>query len=138
MRAVLDPNVIISAVLSPSGSPAKVMRAWLDGAYELIVSPLLLEELERALGYPKLRARVTDAETQELLELLRRGGDVRDDPSGPPPVRSPDPGDDYLIALAAATQALIVSGDRHLLGLSESLPVYAPAAFLTLIEGDRS
>lgn len=137
MRAVLDPNVIISAVLSPSGSPAKVMRAWLDGAYELIVSPLLLEELERALGYPKLRARVTDAETQELLELLRRGGDVCDDPSGPPPVRSPDPGDDYLIARAAATQALIVSGDRHLLGLSE-VPVYAPAAFLTLIEGDRS
>ena len=137
MRAVLDPNVIISAVLSPSGSPAKIMRAWLDGAYELIVSPPLLEELERALGYPKLRARVTDAETQELLELLRRGGDVCDDPSGPPPVRSPDPGDDYLIALAAATQALIVSGDRHLLGLSE-VPVYAPAAFLTLIEGDRS
>jgi len=137
VRAVLDPNVIISAVLSPSGSPAKVMRAWLDGAYELIVSPLLLEELERALGYPKLRARVTDAETQELLELLRRGADVRDDPTGPPPVRSPDPGDDYLIALAAASHALIVSGDRHLLGLSEAVPVYAPAAFLTLIEGDR-
>ncbi len=114
------------------------MRAWLDGAYELIVSPLLLEELERALGYPKLRARVTDAETQELLELLRRGGDVRDDPTGPPPVRSPDPGDDYLIALAAAVQALIVSGDRHLLGLSESVPVYAPAEFLTLLEGGRS
>lgn len=138
MRAVLDPNVIISAVLSPSGSPAKVMRAWLDGAYELIVSPLLLEELERALGYPKLRARVGDVESQELLELLRRGGDVRDDPSGPPPVRSPDPADDYLLALAAATQAIIVSGDRHRLGLSEAAPAYAPAAFLTLIKGDRS
>jgi len=135
VRAVLDPNVIIAALLSPGGSPAKVMRAWLDGAYELIVSALLLEELERALGYPKLRARITDAETQELLELLRPGADVGDDPSGPPPVRSPDPGDDYLIALAVATQSLIVSGDRHLLGLSE--PVYAPAAFLSLLEGER-
>lgn len=94
------------------------MRAWLDGAYELILSALLLEELERALGYPKLRARIADAENQELLELLRRGADVGDDQSGPPPVRSPDPGDDYLIALAVATQALIVSGDRHLLRLT--------------------
>lgn len=113
------------------------MRAWLDGAYELIVSALLLEELERGLGYPKLRARITDAENQELLELLRRGADVGDDPSGPPPVRSPDSGDDYLIALAVATQALIVSGDRHLLRLSEAGPVYAPAAFLSLLEGER-
>jgi len=71
--------------------------------------------------------------------LLRRGGDVRDDPTGPPPpVLSPDPGGDYLTALAAATQAVIVSGDRHLLGLSDKVPVYAPAAFLSLIEGDRS
>jgi len=137
VRAVLDPNVIISAVLSPSGSPAKVVRAWLGGGYELVVSPLLLEELARALGCPKLRARVTDAEAQELLDLLRGGGDVRDDPTGPPPIRSPDPGDDYLIALAAAAQALIVSGDRHLLGLNESMPVYTPTEFLALIEGVR-
>ncbi|MCA1705276.1 MAG: PIN domain-containing protein, partial [Actinobacteria bacterium] len=52
MRAVLDPNVIISAVLSPGGAPARVMTAWLEGRYELVVSPLLLEELERALSYP--------------------------------------------------------------------------------------
>jgi len=131
VRAVLDPNVIISALLSPSGSPAGVVRAWLDGGYELVVSPLLLGELERALGYPKLRARVTKAETLEVIELLRRGGDLCDDPTGPPPVRPPDPGDEYLVALAAANQALIVSGDRHLLGLSDSMPVYMPAAFLS-------
>ena len=113
------------------------MRAWLDGAYELIVSPLLLEELERALGYPKLRERVTEAETQEVIELLRRGADLRDDPTRPPPVRSPDPGDDYLVALAAANQALIVSGDGHLLGLSDDMPAYAPAVFLALIEGSH-
>lgn len=138
MRAVLDPNVIISAVLSPSGAPAAVVQAWLEGHYELVVSPLLLEELERALGYPKLADRVTKAETRELLELLERGGDLHDDPPGPAPVRSPDPADDYLIALAAATEAVIVSGDRHLLGMSGDLPVYATRAFLLLIEkGER-
>ena len=138
MRAVLDPNVIISALLSPTGSPAKVLRVWLDGAYDLVVSPSLLEELERALAYPKIRERVTPAEAQELLDLLDDQGDLREDPTDEPPVRSPDPGDDYLIALAAASQAIIVSGDRHLLDLDDDVPVYSPAAFLAVIEpGDR-
>ena len=137
MRAVVDPNIIISALLSPSGTPARVVAAWLEGDYELVVSPLLLDELGRALGYPKLRERVTEAETQEVLALLRREADVRDDPAGPAPVPSPDPGDDYLITLAEATQSVIVSGDRHLLGLSDLLPVYTAANFLFLIEEGR-
>ncbi len=137
MRAVLDPNVIISALLSPTGSPARVVKGWLEGGYELVVSPLLLGELERALAYPKLRARVMEAEAREVIELLHRGADLCEDPTGPPPVRSPDPGDDYLVALAAANQALVVSGDRHLLGLSDDMPVYTPAEFLSLIEGSH-
>lgn len=134
MRAVLDPNVVISALLSPGGSPAKVLRSWLDGAYELVVSELLLAELERALAYPKLRKRIDPAEAAELVELLGREAEVVEDPGDPPEVRSPDPGDDYLIALAAAAHAAIVSGDGHLLGLAERLPVYSPGAFLALLE----
>lgn len=134
MRAVLDPNVIISALLAAGGSPAKVLRAWLDGAYDLVASGRLLAELERALSYPKLRKRITRTEATELVDLLRRDAQMLDDPKGPPLVRSPDPGDDYLIALAAAARAVIVSGDGHLLSLAEHLPVYSPAAFLTLLE----
>ena len=47
-------------------------------------------------------------------------------------MRSPDPGDDYLIALGAVVQAAIVSADGHLLGLTDDLPVYSPAEFLAL------
>jgi len=137
VRAVLDPNVVISALLSPTGSPARVVQAWLEGGYELVVSPLLLDELERALAYPKLRARVTEAEAREVIELLRREADLCEDSTGPPPVRSPDLGDDYLVGVAAANQALVVSGDRHLLGLGEDIPVYTPAEFLSLIEGSH-
>jgi len=50
-----------------------VLRAWLDGAFELVVSSQLLSELERALTYPKLRGRVEPSEGGELVELLRRG-----------------------------------------------------------------
>lgn len=138
MRAVIDANVIISGLLSPAGTPARVLIAWLEGGYDLVVSSLLLGELERALAYPKLRKRITEEEVQELLELLRREADVRPDPTGPPPVRSSDPGDDYLISLAAETQSVIVSGDRHLLDLRDDVPVYTPADFMSLIEESHS
>lgn len=134
MRAVLDPNVLISALLAPGGAPARVLRAWLQGEYELIVSPLLLAELERALAYPKLRARIAPGEAIELLELLKRQGELVKDPP-PIEVRSSDPGDDYLLALAASTRALLVSGDGHLLALAQRVPVSTPAAFLAQLSG---
>ena len=46
-----------------------------------------------------------------------------------PPVRSPDPADDYLIAVAAGAHAVLVSGDRHLLDLAGKAPIFAPADF---------
>ncbi len=96
---------------------------------------MLLAELERALSYPKLRKRIAGAEAQELLDWLRRSAMVVDDPSHEPPIRSPDPGDDYLLGLAAAQRAPLVSGDQHLLSLrAESSPIHSPADFLALIE----
>jgi putative PIN family toxin of toxin-antitoxin system len=134
VRAVLDPNVLISALLTPRGSPAKVLRAWLAGAFELMVSALLLTELERALAYPKLRKYIEPLEAAELVALLHREAQVVDDSATAPAVRSSDPGDDYLIALAAAAHAAIVSGDKHLLTLADAIPVYSPAQFLALLD----
>ncbi len=105
MRAILDTNVIISALLSREGTPAAVLREWLQGAFDLIVSPTLLSELDRALSYPK-----------------------------EPPVRSADPADDYLIALAAANDAILVSGDNHLLRLADRIPVLSPRDFVASLE----
>ena len=131
MRAVVDPNVLISALLSRDGAPARLLRAWLSGAFELIVSPMLLNELRRALGYPKLRKRIAKSEADGFLALLQHSAIVVEDASTPPPVRSSDPGDDYLLALAASQQAALVSGDRHLLSLRDGdLPIYSPAQFL--------
>lgn len=137
MRAVLDVNVLVAAILSPTGSSATVLRRWLEGAYDLVVSPKLLEELERTLGYRKIRERVTSEDAGELIELLRRNAEVRNDPTNEPPVRSDDPDDDYLISLAVDARAVLVSGDRHLLDLSDEFPIYALARFIALMDSDR-
>lgn len=91
---------------------------------------MLIEELRRALAYPKLRRRIPAEDAIAAETWLAAAATHADDPTGDPPVRSDDPGDDYLIALAAAHHAALVSGDRHLLALSGSIPVYSAREFL--------
>ena len=127
---MLDPNVIISGLLSPAGNAAQLLEAWGHGEFELIASNELLEELDRALRYPKLRRHISEEDARRVLRWLKESATVIDDPADPPPVRSVDPGDDYLIALAADREAILVSGDRDILDLAAQIPVLEPGRFL--------
>jgi putative PIN family toxin of toxin-antitoxin system len=131
VRAVVDINVLISGVLSTTGSPAEILRASRDGQFELIVSELLLAQLKRTLVYPKLRKRVPSENAAPFVNWIRDHGTVAEDPADPPPVSSRDPDDDYLLALAIDRRAYLVTGDQHLLVLSDDLPILTPAQFAT-------
>lgn len=135
MRAALDANVLVSALLSRAGAPAQLIEAWLGGRFDLVVCGALLEEVERTLASPKLRGRVDAEDAAGFLAMLRALGDVVPDPAERPPVSSRDPGDDYLIALAARERIPLVSGDAHLLELAPEVPVFAPRDFQRLLEG---
>jgi uncharacterized protein len=134
VRAVLDPNILIAALLSPSGAPAQLISGWFRGEFELVVSETLLGELERALAYPKLRRRVSPDEATAFAALLRHKATLAADPPNPAR-RSADPGDDYLLALAEAERALLVTGDQHLLTLADQLPIQTARAFLATLVG---
>jgi uncharacterized protein len=129
VRAVLDPNVLVSALISPTGAPSRLVTRWLAGDFELVVSDELLAELARALAYPKLRQRVTSEEAERYVELLDRAATHVIDPENAAR-RASDPGDDYLIGLAERASAVLVSGDAHVLALAPSLPIRTPADFL--------
>ena len=135
MRAVLDPNVVISGALSSRGAPADVLRAVAAGEFELIVSQSLLDELERALAYPKLRRHISEAYAADLVRWVAGSATVVVDPDTDRPAHSLDPDDDYLIGLASAHRAALVSGDKHLLALEREIPVFSPRAFLALLAG---
>jgi len=128
VRAVLDINVLISGLLAPDGASARLIQRWLEGDFELVVSERLLAELKRALTYPKLRARISEAASDQFIGLVRATATMRPDPPNPPQ-QSRDPGDDYLIALAESSASILVSGDQDILALSESRPILAPADF---------
>jgi uncharacterized protein len=129
-RAVLDPGVLVSALITPTGTPAKLLLAARQGTFDLIASPLLLEELTAVLKRDKFRRYVALEVVTTYLELVGRDADLVPDPEGPPPIRCAEPDDDYLIALAHSQNAALVSGDRDLLELSGKIPVFAPNEFL--------
>jgi putative PIN family toxin of toxin-antitoxin system len=134
VRAVLDANVLVSALISRTGAPARLVELWLAGEFELVVCDSLLAEVERALAYPKVRARIDPADADRFVVVLRELGEVVADPEERPPVGSPDAGDDYLLALAARERVPLVSGDEHLLSLRERAPVFSPRDFLAQLE----
>jgi putative PIN family toxin of toxin-antitoxin system len=134
VRAVLDPNVLVSALISPAGPPAQILSAWVQERFELVVSPLLLAEAQDVLARPKLRRWVSHAAAQELVQALHETAILADDPPAQAGL-TPDPDDDYLIALArSADVAYLVSGDTHLTGLTDPRPpVLTPRQFLDLL-----
>src|SRR5919198_41909 len=50
------------------------------GEFELVVSETLLAELQHALAYPKLAARVSSAEAEDFVALLRTAATRAADP----------------------------------------------------------
>lgn len=134
MRAVLDPNVLVSAAISTAGPPRQIVGAWVDGRFELIASPALLGELRDVLARPKFRRWISTATAADFIGGLADDALVVEDPPALAGL-SPDPDDDYLIALARAANAdYLVSGDRHLLDLADpDPPVLTPREFLELL-----
>jgi putative PIN family toxin of toxin-antitoxin system len=134
VRVVLDANVLVSALLSRTGAPARIVERWFAGEIELVVSETLLDEIRRTLRSPKLADRVDAAVRERYIATVSELAEVVADPPDPPPTRSVDPDDDYLIALAAHERVQLVTGDAHLLALRGAIPVLTSRELLELLE----
>ena len=123
--------MLVSGLISARGAPRRLLLLWLEGSFELITCPALLAELERVFLRPKFRSYVTVHEVRAYVALLRRLTSVELDPKVIAGL-TPDPGDDYLVALAGAAGAhFLVSGDRHLTEIKQARPpVLTPRLFL--------
>ena len=75
MQVVLDANVLISAVISSSGAPARILRLWEEERFDLLLSPPILEELDRVIHYPRIQQRynLPEEEIARFLQLIRSG-----------------------------------------------------------------
>jgi putative PIN family toxin of toxin-antitoxin system len=138
LRAVLDCNVYVSAIIRPEGPPGRIIERFLRGAaFDLVLSPAIRDEVLGPLAYPKVRKCIRrDVEPElwfEDIMLLALPVAGEHQVIGV----SADPDDDIYLATAIEGRCtFIVSGDPDLLTLGEheGIRIVTPRAFLTLLD----
>ena len=138
IRVVLDANVLVSGVIASSSPPAEILDAWRQERFQPVVSPAIVEEIDRVLRYPRVARYhkwrepqiVTFLEDLSHLAVLTHGKLNLS-------VIDADPSDNRYIECAVEGEAqYIVSGDQHLLELTEyqDIRIVSPRAFIELLK----
>jgi len=102
---LLDTNVWVSAFINRSGAPARLLRAWLAGRYQVVVSLPLLDELADVLSRPHLTRKypIAARDVEEFLQLLIRRSQIVLPAGSIRECRDPD--DDLILESAILGQA---------------------------------
>lgn len=132
MRVVLDTNVLLSGLMFPDGAPGRVVAAWREARFDVVMSVHQLAEIGRALAYPRIR-RVLGWDDQRIEKFIRQiyvrvqivdlHGITVEVPA--------DPDDAPILATLVAGKAdVLVTGDGDLLALHERFPIQTPSEFV--------
>lgn len=136
VRVVLDTNVWISGIFFQRGTPAKLLQAWRDGRFEVVLTPAMRDELATVLTRKIAQfGAPTELATQWLAYLDTYGTRVHAE--GSPARPSRDPSDNvFLQAATAGRVRFLVTGDKDLLVLEyvESAQIVTPRVFLDWLE----
>lgn len=134
IRVVADTNIFISALMF-GGLPGTFLDLALVNSFQLVTSPVLLDELDEKLR-GKFEVSPTDA---ALIRLRLEASALVITTAFSLAVIKDDPDDDRVLECAVAGKAdYVVSGDRHLLklGTYEGIPIMTARQFMDAIEAD--
>ena len=137
IRAVLDANVIVAAMLNPGGLPAEVVRQ-VGLAYELVWSAPIVAECHRVADFRKLRTRLRVRDPHGFVDDIADAAIMITSELPQIEAVAEDPSDDvYLSTALVGAARWVVSGDQHLLSLGRfaGVGVVSPSAFLAELTG---
>lgn len=132
MIVVLDTNVVVSGIFF-HGPPARILKAWFEGRFEVYATPKILEEYLRVLEeVGTLRSPPFEHQWEEIL--LER---CRLIPDAEPSLALPrDPSDAKFLDCAIRSDAhYLVSGDLDLRSFKGDLrfKIASPRQFVHLL-----
>ncbi len=131
MKVVLDTNVLISGLMLPQSIPGKIVTAWRNAHFDLVLSDPMLAEITKVLAYPKIASRLqwNTHRIEQFVLLLRFKTHVVEIDQVNAEVPA-DPDDNVILATFLAGQAeYLISGDSDLLALQHQYPILTPAEF---------
>jgi putative PIN family toxin of toxin-antitoxin system len=112
VRIVLDTNLLISALISEKGAPARLIDAWDDERFLLVSSEEQLEELKIVCRRPQLAPFIERSNVGRFINHVRAEALILDKLAKID--RSADPADNFLLAMVEAGGVdYLVSGDRR-------------------------
>jgi len=120
VRAVIDTNLFISGLFAGSGHTYQLQELWISGAFELVVSGQILDEILRTLQKPQIKQRLQleDGEQALIVELIKQKAAIVTADRYQTDKIADDPTDNKFLACALEADVdYIVSGDNHLLSL---------------------
>jgi len=137
MKAVLDTNPLVSALLQPRGPSGQIILRWQARQFGLAVSRDILTELANVLHRPHILRKhpITESDIVNYLNYLRNFAEVAPG-SLSLDVIPDDPKDNHVLAAAIETRCdYVVSSDHHLLDLHEfqGIKILSPREFLMLL-----
>jgi putative PIN family toxin of toxin-antitoxin system len=110
--AVVDTNVLVSALLRPAGPPGAVTRAIVQGRLMPVVCTDILDEYAEVLSRPHFPFDKQDA--SELVTLIGQQALWIEITSYPDQLALPDPSDWPFVAAALAPDCPVITGNaRH-------------------------
>lgn len=139
VKAVVDTNIWISALLNPAGAPRQIAERFEAEQFAIICSIELIAELANVMCRPKFASKINSDQAKRFIALLQRKTvlvQLQDVPSV-----SRDPKDDVFLACAAVSDSdYLVSGDLDLLDLQTHgrTHIVCPAEFLEILEQQQS
>ena len=135
MKAVLDANIIVSAVIKPEGKPAQILGQ--RDRFELLISDHILQEAQRVLHRKHIQEKYHPSEDkiEGILNVLREFGTLITVEHTENLIPK-DPPDNIVLACAAEGSAdYLVSGNQHLLDLKQhrGVKIVTTTHFLEII-----
>ena len=136
-KAVVDTNILVSALIKPEGKPAQILQQ--VGKFELLFSADILDEAREVLNRKRLRKKYhhTAQDVNTFLDAkLRRAGTLVIVEHVENVIKN-DPPDNLVLACAAEGHAqYLVSGNAHLLDLVsyQKVEIVTPARFLEILK----
>ena len=114
MKAVLDTNILISALISKTAAPHHIYQAWQGKRITVLTCAEQLVEVREVTRRVAVALRIKPAEAGRLVNSLPTSVCLAVVQTDLPAVqRSPDPKDDFVLALAQAGGArYVVTGDK--------------------------
>lgn len=133
MLVVLDTNILVSALLSPFGPPARVLDLVLSGDIRAAYDDRLLAEYREVLARPKFS--FAPEEVVVVLDYLETDGERVT--ARPLPCDLPDPDDLPFLEVAAQAEAVLITGNtaHYPEAVRGGVRVVAPGEFVRTWRG---